>query len=108
MVNPAVALNQGRGVLLQPFARVTLKSEKGSWVWGDGLLKSVSVTLSEGETASTCSLSLYDKDRKITDRMLTYVEAARGLTGIETQTQLNRTNTGDREHPKCANLNWMA
>jgi murein DD-endopeptidase MepM/ murein hydrolase activator NlpD/muramidase (phage lysozyme) len=66
----------------QPFCRVEVgQGPKKSQVfeWGDGLLRSVSVTLGEMRGLSRCSFSVYDEDRKITERFFTYIKEIEGL-----------------------------
>ena len=67
--------------LLSPFARITL-GNGDRWTFGDGYLKSVSVSLDEGENCSGGKFSIYDPGCKFTDKYLLYIEAVRGLTNF--------------------------
>ena len=67
--------------LLSPFAEVKVGDR--IFRWGDGILKSVSVTSSEGHALSNCSFSIYDKDSNITSELLTYIEEIQGLEPLE-------------------------
>ncbi len=67
--------------LLAPFARVVLGDRV--WRWGDGRLKDVSVTLGEGDKSSSCSFSIYDKGRLLTDDLLIFLESIDGLEPLE-------------------------
>ena len=68
--------------LLSPFARITM-GNGDRFTFGDGYLKSVSVSLDEGENCSGGKFSIYDPGCKFTDKYLLYIEAVRGLTNFE-------------------------
>ena len=73
--------NQGRD-LLSPYARISL-GNGDRFTFGDGFLKSVSITLAEGENASSGKFSIYDPGAKFCDKYLLYIESVKGLTGFE-------------------------
>jgi murein DD-endopeptidase MepM/ murein hydrolase activator NlpD len=59
--------------------------------WGDGRLIDVSVSLNEGNNLSTCSFSIYDKDRTIANDFFTYVKNVEGLEPNQLQQRANNT-----------------
>ncbi|MBE9110313.1 peptidoglycan DD-metalloendopeptidase family protein [Nodosilinea sp. LEGE 07298] len=70
---------------LQPFAKIEvgMGGESQTFAWGDGKLRAVSVTLSEGKGISGCTFSIYDEDRKVTDAFMAYVKEIDGLEPVE-------------------------
>jgi murein DD-endopeptidase MepM/ murein hydrolase activator NlpD len=70
--------------MLQPYARIEvgMGGESQTFAWGDGKLRAVSVTLSEGKGLSSCSFSVYDADRLITDAFMAYVKSVEGLEPV--------------------------
>lgn len=67
--------------LISPFASVKLGDN--IWHWGDGRLKAVSVTSAEGHQGNTCTFSLYDKNRTVTNALLEFVQEVGGLEPLE-------------------------
>ncbi|MEA5447578.1 peptidoglycan DD-metalloendopeptidase family protein [Leptolyngbya sp. CCNP1308] len=71
--------------MFQPYARIEvgMGDESQTFSWGDGKLRAVSVTLSEGKGLSGCTFSIYDEDRKVTDAFLAYIKEIEGLEPVE-------------------------
>ena len=57
------------------------------WRWGDGYLKSLEVSISEGQNSSSCRFSLYDPERVIGDAFTAVIEEQDGLEPLETPAQ---------------------
>jgi murein DD-endopeptidase MepM/ murein hydrolase activator NlpD len=74
--------------LLDPFVKITLGKlgSKGAIVFtsGDGKLKDVSVTLSEGKNLSSCKFSVYEPDRFLTYIYFLHIELIEGLESFDT------------------------
>ncbi|MEH1966760.1 peptidoglycan DD-metalloendopeptidase family protein [Nostoc sp.] len=73
--------------LIKPFVKVTVGAigNVGSEVFtvGDGKLISASVTLSEGKAQSNCKFTVYDPQKRLTDKFFSYIESVGGLDPIE-------------------------
>jgi rare lipoprotein A (peptidoglycan hydrolase)/phage protein D len=73
--------------LLAPYVKVTIGAigNAGSEVFttGDGKLISTSVTLSEGKAQSNCKFTVYDPEKRLTDKFFSYIESVGGLDPIE-------------------------
>ncbi|MBD2256646.1 peptidoglycan DD-metalloendopeptidase family protein [Pseudanabaena sp. FACHB-2040] len=78
--------------LLAPYARVTIGGD--TFTWGDGYVKSVEVTLGEGQNSSSCRLAIYDPGRKFADKYFAYIEEIQGLEPLRVpQSQTRSTGT---------------
>jgi murein DD-endopeptidase MepM/ murein hydrolase activator NlpD/muramidase (phage lysozyme) len=64
-----------------PFARITLGDR--SFKWGGNFLKSVSVTLGEGDKSSSCRFMVADPGKKFLDDLLVYADEIQGLEPLE-------------------------
>lgn len=76
---------------ISPYAKLTLGDRV--FAWGDGYLKSVAVTLGEGENSNNCDATLYDPGRKLIDALLTYIEEIEGLEPLN-KPEPRKTTTG--------------
>ncbi len=80
--------NPNSGIdLLSPFVRVTIGAignvSSEVFTIGDGKLISASVTLSEGKAQSNCKFTVYDPQKRLTDKFFSYIESVDGLDPIE-------------------------
>lgn len=93
---------------MTPYAKISLG--KNDWFWADGFLRSVSVTLAEGENSNSCDIELYDPGRKLIDHFLEYVESVQGLEPLnlpQSNTQ-SQGSTGGKTATGTASVNVKA
>ena len=86
--------------LMFPYAKVVVGKGESSreYIWGDGKLRNVSITLSEGKNLSNCSISIFDENREEANLFFAYVKEVGGLEpvviGNEEEKATPQTNGG--------------
>ncbi|MGJ3244933.1 MAG: peptidoglycan DD-metalloendopeptidase family protein [Elainellaceae cyanobacterium] len=84
-INPAPSRR-----LVDPYAIATIGSD--TFVLGDGHLKSITVTLAEGEEASSCEIEIYDPGRKFANKYFTWIEENDGLDPLVIPSNVSQTS----------------
>jgi murein DD-endopeptidase MepM/ murein hydrolase activator NlpD len=66
-----------------PYVKITVgkigDTEAEIFQSGDGKLKNCTIKLGEGKNSSSCNFTVYDRDKKLTDKYFTYIESVDGL-----------------------------